>query len=210
MQQFRPYRPWIVPGKTPAFSEDFYNMHWREVEAFVEEMKSRIPERLGELERYVRRTRGFGTWKANRTRKSLQPVGPWLLKVLTTRRLTRAERMPKILKPLPPPLTPKDVMVPSFAPDFIISEECQGVLVDVGLYFGECLRKANPKWYWRRSTARRQYSDYNQPTLAFDRDTIGGYLPFSSPMTVASQIMDGDMPQTRFYDMFAEYRETFE
>ena len=114
--------------------------------------------------------------------------------------------MPRILRPLPPGVTLKDVMLPSFGPDYEISESCQGVLVDVGLYFGECLRKANEKWYWRRSTARRSDSDFNQPSLAFGRDTVGFYLPFSSPRTVASQIMDYEMPESRFYDLFGEVR----
>ncbi len=78
------------------------------------------------------------------------------------------------------------------------------------MYFGECLRKANPKWYWRRSTASRRYSDFNQPVLAFDRDTIGGFPPFSSPMIVAEQMWDRETPESRFHAMLGDYRHNYE
>jgi len=203
------YRPWIIPGRTPAFAEDFYRMTWRQVDAFVSEMIRRIPERLGELERYVRSTDGFSGWRANYSVRSLAALGPWLHKVLRIRRLTARERRPKVIGKLPKGITVSDI---PFGPgwcDFAIVDKCRSVLVDTGLYVGEALRQRYSDSLWCRSTADSRDSEFHQPILAFGASSKGGYPPFSSPDVVASRIIGGQESADGFAKQFAVLLEAF-
>jgi hypothetical protein len=207
------YRPWIIPGKTPAFKVDFYEMHWRDVDVFVQEMTRRIPERISELERYIRNTRGFSQWQANFSRRSLEPIGLWLTRVLRTRPLTAEEKRPKLLKPLPKGITMSDlsgINATAGMPQIAFADDSRSVLVDVGLYFGETLRHKNPRWNWCRARARRTESGYNQPILAFGEDRRGGYEPFISPDSVAYRIVASAEPPNAFASLLDVYREDFE
>jgi hypothetical protein len=206
------YKPWIWPGRTPARPADFHAMTWREAETFVRELVERLPERIAELEKCIRSTRGYSRWRANLTRRSLEDLGPWLADVLYVRPLTAEERRPKLLKPLPKGITLADLPTNPTGemPDVEFTDDSFSPLADVGFYLGEVLRKRNPAWHWCRSRARKEYFDCNQPILAFGVEERWGYMPFVLPRKVMKRMLTGLEGPRVFVRAFDELREDLE
>jgi hypothetical protein len=202
------YAPWIVPGRTPADQDDFDRMTRRKAESFVAEFIKRIPERIEQLSNFVASTRGFGSWRPAYSKSSLRPLGRWILRVVSRRPLRPEDGYPRILNPLPKGVTLRDLPVMGDEPTF--TDDSFSPLVDVGIYIGECLRRKNPRWHWRRCGGGRANLRYNQPMLAYAEESEDGFTPFSIPFNAVAQMMEGEIGEDGLVQLLVTWRESYE
>lgn len=155
------YTPWIAPVTT-----DYDALSWRQADALLKEIVRRTPERIEALEAYVCSTPGYEDWRTDGSEGSLKPLGPWLLRVLKTRWLSRDEKHFEVLNPR---LAPEaaEIAAQNYlnTPVWEFTVESDAVLMDVSLYMATLLHRANPTTMWARCKSKNDYS-FNSPLLA--------------------------------------------
>jgi hypothetical protein len=183
-----PYQRWIGTPGTPVTEADFHAMSTLEANRFVKELVRRVPERMEEVERYIRSTRGFSSWRADCSPDSLAPLGKWLAKVVKTRPLTEAERTPRVIGRLPKGISLTDIPVDSESL-VTVAEESMSELVDVGMYYGQTLVHRDRVWCWRRNRCTPSVLGYNQPVISYGLNGFIGLLLYSGMNAIAWQIL---------------------
>lgn len=125
-----------------------------------------IPERIEILKTFLKET-GYNPRKLDFSPKSLDYLGEWLAKHVTTRKLTR-EETEKIENGLSEHLKPHIEI-----PKEDLSEETLSLCYDIGMYFGEVFRKHIKGVEW--DFVRKPKNDlfYHQPVL------VGGKIPLN-------------------------------
>jgi hypothetical protein len=197
------YIPWLEPVEMTE--DDYYAMDWRQAEAFFREFVRRIPERIAALADYVRATPGFEHWKPDCGERSFRDLGPWLMKVLREREIPRDE---KRFIPMNPKLTQEQIRILDVSVKEIPMWEwdipSEAVLVDVGMYMGECLHREFPTTKWIRCKAKCS-TDHNTPLLGFG--TNFGFTPLVQPSNCAEGIRRGRDPPDYFWTLMELMRE---
>lgn len=166
--------PWYMRGRAPSFDE-FEGLSTADAEAFVAEFIARIPLCVRSLEARVKATDGFERWRANYSPRSLDLLTKWVQVRLFMRPMTAAERRMgwQPLRPLPnwkrkaleqEPLPHKEVL----------TDRTIGILVEIGMYIGEMLRRESPLLVWTRNNDVRG-ARYNEPFLMWRKDY--GFFP---------------------------------
>jgi len=175
---------------------DFRALGRREAAVFFREFEARLPERIKNLESYIRATPGFKSWRADYSEESLARMGRWFLTVMETRPRTKKEIAD--LEALESPIfrdEPIDQMV--------FTDKTISVIADMGIYLVESVRHARPKWKWERQRGSKNNIDYNAPVLMIQvKNGRIGMNPFMLGCSSVSEMKDGSNRENDYRDMF--------
>jgi len=207
------YTPWIQPGVTPVFYDDFWALSLVNARAFAREVEARAGERISELEKLVQSTRGFGPWRADLTAVSAEGLGRFVAKKLPRRPAT-ADDTTWSFGPLPPGVS-ADRIVELDAeddPGVVLTELGESIAADVGIYLGEIIRLVHHCFRWsvcRRKTARSISAMHHQPIVSWlGMETDGFYGPFNVGRNVCLRIVEGNRPDTALREVVENWGRT--
>lgn len=145
----------------PPFTLDFPTMSKAELRAYFDWFLAQIPGRIRELERAVRASRRFRTWRANASKRSLDVLGEWFVGEVKCRRLTAEEKAE----------WPE--------PGMELTNRTFSLAMDIGMYFSEVMRKQHPQLQWHQIMKPKNLDDYGQPVL------VDGFSLPLNPVTIA-------------------------
>lgn len=138
----------------PPFTLDFPKMSKPELRAYFDWFLAQIPGRIRELERAVRSSRRFSNWRANSSRRSLDPLGEWFIGQAKYRRLTAEEKAEDRARHFPFDSSGEDLTNRTFS-----------LAMDIGMYLSEVMRKQHPQIQWFQILTPKKDADYGQPVL---------------------------------------------
>lgn len=166
--------PWYPSDCTPSF-EEFDRLSRTAAEAFVAEFVARIPSSIRSLEARVRESDVLGRWRANYLPRSLDPLTRWARTQLVMRPMTMAEQSVgwQALRPLPK-WKRRALKLEPLPHNEVLTDRSIGILVEIGVYVGEMLRRESPLLVWARNDDVRG-PRYNEPFLMWRRDY--GFFP---------------------------------
>lgn len=137
----------------------FWAMTDRQSQLFYEWLVNEMPVRIAGLEKCVRSTPGFASWTANFTRNSLDALGDWFARAVTTRSRSREEK-DAIYRTGPEWF--KSVAID----DWTLTDETFSLAYDIGMYLGRVIEENVPGVHWVRVTKPKRLMEYNMPALA--------------------------------------------
>jgi len=169
-------------------------MSRRELKGFYSWFLDAIPERISSLEKAVKESEGFELWLANFEPSSLFQLGEWFRTRVQVRSRTSQE-MASIRQRW---------SVPVEIPTWELTDRTISVAWDVGMYFGETVRKCIPNVRWSQALGKRQDVNYEYPVLlGFGRTYLN---PVSTMITVASGLADGQYSEDELHKCFLAWK----
>ncbi len=143
----------------PPLKKRFREMSTAEVKIYCSWFLQAIPERIRLLERAVRATSTYGTWRADYTTASLYPLGDWFAQQAETRKRTPQERE-AIYQNSPAWFRAVEIS------DSALTSRTLSLAVDIGMYVGEVFVHNLPTAHWHCVTkGSRRFVDYGQPVV---------------------------------------------
>ncbi len=110
----------------------------------------------------------YPNWTADFSLKSFENLNEWLKSIITFRNKTQEEQRLEQLQLSETPLL-KDVIESSV---YTLSEDTTSICFDVGLYFGESLKKINIGIEWTYKLDPPNYVHYAQPILTKKKSKV--------------------------------------
>jgi len=161
------------------FKVDFDTMSKKDFISYGQWFHSVMPDRIDELRIAVNSTPNFEDWKPDFSPDSLVQLGVWLKRVACNRKLTE-EELDKLRVNLPSYITPKDED---------LSFQTISLSVDIGMYFGEVMRKNVAGLRWDQIFGSRKFARFGRPVIA----GVGKIVldPVIVVANVASALIDG-------------------
>jgi hypothetical protein len=144
------YEPIVFP-----ISGALRDMDKKSIQGFFEWFVATIPSRIKVLENAVRSGPTTKAWKADSSPASLQQLGEWYVKHVTTRQRTSAE-----VSAMRQRLT-----IPVEIEGWDLDEPTYSLAVDVGIYLGEVLRTGCEKLKWGVIVKDKRFVDYGCPVI---------------------------------------------
>jgi hypothetical protein len=139
----------------PPFTLKCHEMPKQELQAYFSWFQNVLPQRIAELNKAVRSTPGFEAWEPNLTPKSLDLLGEWFIGQVATRPTT-----PEEIEELKSQLTfPIDI------PEEELTNRTFSLAMDIGMYFGEVVRKNVARARWDQPLRNKKFVDYGQPVI---------------------------------------------
>ena len=138
----------VFSAMTPDQAQRFYD--W-----FVGE----IPSRVAELERAVRANPGLASWAADLTPGSLDSLGEWFARTVTTRPVFPGENG-AIYQ------TGPEWFRSVKLEEWNLTDETFSLCYDIGMYLGRVMEENLPGVHWIRVTKPKNLMEYNMTALA--------------------------------------------
>lgn len=190
--------------------DHFHSMKWREAQRFTDRFISLIPSRIQALEQAVQSCAGFAGWTASGSETSLESLGRWVVSAVPIRSGTLAD-----LEHSPAPIfssrVPRSIVEsmtaripPTWA--FVDRDTAFSIIVDVGMYFGESLRREYRGLTWGRQKAKT--NTYNSPALLY-RDGSACFSPTTQSHNILTGILDERRSTSAFADLYRLYMDKF-
>lgn len=150
---------------TPPLFRRHRDMTRKEAITYFEWFVAQIPERIAVLEQAVRSTSitQYQMWVANRSPDSLATLCKWLaehISVMPPDEKYREQYL-KDLENIPA----QHRAIFSGVPGYVFTDETYSLVIDVGMYLGEVLRKRFPYLEWHLCTQPKRHIDYHEPVL---------------------------------------------
>lgn len=140
-----------VPDKCYYFDK----LSKKELTAYYEWFQAAIPERIDQLTEAVRGTAACESWTPDFTPESLLTLGAWFAGQVKVSKLTYEEKH-KL----------RAQMVAHVAvPQTGLTERTFSIAFDVGIYFGEVIRRNVPGAKWTQRLGSRKNVDFGQAVL---------------------------------------------
>jgi hypothetical protein len=174
----------------PPFTLKFRDMSADELKGYRRWFLEIMPARVIELHHAVNSAPDFGAWKPDHSRDSIENLGLWLSHQVETRPRTGGEI---------------DEIKRRSVFDFEIStreltNRTYSLALDVGMYFGETLRKHYPALEWDQPVKNKKFADFGQMVLlGFGRATLN---PVRIVVTFCYGIASGKRPAKRFDQVY--------
>jgi hypothetical protein len=166
-------------------------MKKREAEAFHSWLMDQLPERILALENATHETEPLIKWKADYTPDSLRVLSEWFIKHVKMRPRTK-EEIDKL---------EAGTQLKGILDESELALVTKSLVVDIGLYLGEVMRKQFPHTYWKQSLDDKRLNNYGRPVLAGF-----GKVPFDPiglVTTIAYRIGDGKALGEDIFKVFA-------
>lgn len=149
-----------------------------------------IPDRVCALEQAIRSSQGYGNWAADYTPVSLLELGSWFERHVETSRLTGAERE-----------RARKFLVPyAEVHDSSLTHRTNLLAVDVGMYFGEVVRRAVPGAKWEQVLDDKRNVDFGQIVVQ-GRGKVP-LEPVGIARVVAHQFVKRTKPSARLRELY--------
>jgi hypothetical protein len=126
-----------------------------ELRAYFDWFMRVMPDRVGDLERYVRETPALAGWVADFSPTSLETLGSWFASQVETRKRTPDEHA-EIRERLVFPVDVSGVE---------LTNKTFSLTFDVGFYFALVILKQFPHTRWDHPLKNPKYIDYGEPVL---------------------------------------------
>jgi len=140
---------------TLPLSKPMQDLSQRELLSYRDWFLRNIDQRVDELARLVIGTNGYADWTADFTPASLSRLGEWFRGAVVVAPLDERERA-RIKAKFPFPIE---------APTEELSAETLSIAMDVGIYFGEVIRKNVSGTKWDQPTKNKKFADYGHMVL---------------------------------------------
>lgn len=119
--------------------------------------------RIGQLIRIVKSTKGFQNWIADFSPNSLKGLGDWLAINIETEVLSKDEYESKRKE------TPEWIEIPNWD----LSLKSRSLLVDIGIYFGEVFINNHTGMYWKQYYSKSKIEvDNGHMVIQFKKDNM--------------------------------------
>jgi hypothetical protein len=139
----------------PPFPLRFDEMPTKEIKDYFSWFKSIVAERVVELTAYVRQDPISRNWEPDYSTSSLEALGDWFSRHVSTRERTQAE-MDELKGGFSHPI---DI------PNYDLTNESFSLGFDVGVYLGLALMKKHPSLSWDLNLKNKKFVDYGQPLI---------------------------------------------
>ncbi|OLC57172.1 MAG: hypothetical protein AUH85_04025 [Chloroflexi bacterium 13_1_40CM_4_68_4] len=139
----------------PPFILDFRNMSRNKLLEYRRWFLAIMPERLNQLSDEVCATPGFESWQTDYSPRSLDLLGEWFVRQVTTRPRT-TEELEEFRRQSPFPIDVSDQE---------LTNRTFSLTIDVGMYFAQVLLRNVPTIHWDQRLKDKRYIDYGQPVL---------------------------------------------
>jgi len=152
------YYPIIRPPlDRPFLDQPFREMSKEELREYANWFHSIIPHRIKILEKAVKGSLGFESWKADMSPESLDPLSRWFEKQVETRKKTKEE------------LEADRALLGKFGEpeDWTITERTASIAFDVGIYFGQVVLVNVPGAKWSQVLRGKRNFDYGKPVIIY-------------------------------------------
>ena len=170
------YSPPKPPIRSIWLLSDFHNASEARLQAYFDWYMAGIPTRISQLSDLVRTHQGFQDWSPTFRSPSLNVLGAWVRDNAPLARVLNRDGLAALWG---------------------------GITFDIGIYWGEILRKEFPQlsyWSSRKVIEGHKEMTYGQPVL------IGFGHGMVNPVTIvgntASQIADGRHKPSGFHDVY--------
>lgn len=181
------------------FGFNFRAMRSKDARAFFDYFMEQLSVRVGILEQEVRRDPRCRDWSADYLPASLHVLGQWFASHVATRPSTD-EEIEAIYANAP------DWFRAVKVDDFDLSIQTYSLVIDVGMYLCECLRRNVPGLHWERVAKPKSAAAYNRPALVgFSHKRV--FEPIGMLSTLAFGIVRGRKGPTdlrKLYDIWSE------
>lgn len=139
----------------PPFNLRFRNMPVEDLKEYFAWFQSVLQCRIDELAAYVQKDAASKNWEPDGSPDSLEMLGGWLEKYVSTRERTQEEKdeIEARLGDL--------IAIPSHD----LTNESYSLGFDIGIYFGLTLLKNHPTLRWSQNLRNKNFADYGQPVI---------------------------------------------
>ena len=163
----------------PPFILSFGDMPKKELNCYLEWFCGVIPERLDELTKNVRETRGYEGWQPDGSLGSLDLLGRWFAEQVAVR--PRSENEMKFLE--------EKMKFPIDLPREELTTLTLSLAMDVGMYLSRVFMKNNAQLKWEQPLGSKKFIDYGQPVLVSFKP--GPFNPVRMVVTLAYGLVGG-------------------
>jgi hypothetical protein len=164
----------------PPFTLEYQTMSKKELATYMKWFFDVLDSRIVILQEAVRSTPGFSDWVADRTVNSLNDLGRWLVKTLSTRPRTAREMEAAQSG------GPHETAIQ----DYELTNQTFSLAFDVGMYFSQVLLANNPTLRWEQGKGSRRFVDFGQPVLV--EFTSAPFNPVRMMVTFAYAAVSGE------------------
>lgn len=139
----------------PPFTLRFTEMTRGELKEYFAWFQSVLQTRIDELATYVQEDPASKDWKPAYSPTSLEALGDWLARHVSTRKRTQEEK------------DEIEARLSHFIaiPNHDLTNESYSLGFDVGIYFGLTLLKNHPTLQWDQNLKNKKFADYGQPII---------------------------------------------
>lgn len=185
--------------------KNIHDLSAKEAKVFNEWYVRNIEERIKVLEKTVKQNEKHAFWHADYSKESLEELGDWLFYNLSARKLSEKELERSIANNNYPDWFTDIVREHSGNRKF--SDETYRKCFDVGIYFGESLRKIVPFLEWTYKTSKN-YIHRNQPILV-KKGYKSSLNPRNIVEVVAGKFMRGEATPDKLVRTFEVWKDIF-
>jgi hypothetical protein len=139
----------------PPFTLKFREMSAQELKDYFRWFHNAIPERIQELARAVRESKGFGHWQPDNNPNSLESLGDWFAGQIETR-----------------PRTDEELQAVKRRSAFGLDGSAEeltnrtfSLAMDIGMYIASVLLSQHRHLRWHQPLDDKKFVDYGQPVL---------------------------------------------
>lgn len=178
----------------------FFEMNKKEAQAYLDWFLNIKEERLEILNKAII-TSGNKEWKFDFTSSSLAPLFNWFKSVVTTRNKTKEE------------IKIEESKITGFLKghidvgEKIFTNEAISICADVGMYFGEVLKKEK-NLEWSFVLKPKRYAEYAQPILVKKGAKVD-LNPRRIMEVVARKILDNSFREDELVKLYNAWKEDF-
>jgi hypothetical protein len=178
-------------GRDPFEARDFHNLSRAQTEQFFKKFVDAIPDRMKELEAFVRERRP--AWRPDFSERAFVTLGEVFEETIESVPRTAAEMKADLehQRRVQPEIL---ALLGEAVRDWELSDRTLSLAYDSGIYLGQDLMSKEPRMHWRVGTIRD--SNMHHPVLAAPRDGRKAPFIFGCPVniffTMACGVLAGD------------------
>jgi hypothetical protein len=173
----------------------------KEAKVYFQWYVEQIPKRIAGLEQAIHSSGGnpeYQSWTASLLPESLTILGQWFSDHLVTAppseefKEKRAESVAKI---------PLQYQSLATMPSYVLTDVSYSVVIDIGMYLGEALRKRLTSLTWQLWTRNSRDVDYHKPVLV-GFNHLAEYEPERHIHVIARKLVDKQCDPTSLREHF--------
>jgi hypothetical protein len=136
----------------PPFPLKLWDLSKEQLREYGRWFGEMIGPRIAELSTAVQSTPGYETWRPDASPQSLSRLSEWFVHQVQTRRRSKREIQDIV----------RDQEFPIDVPQEELTERTFSLAIDIGMYFGEVVRRNVPGTRWEQMLTRKNDADYGQ------------------------------------------------